>query len=74
MLYGCTRLTVRFDKDVGRGACGRDSNGMPDGWAGPWGPGTPWSKVDWARPPDITSSAWEGGKHVACTEAMSCAL
>lgn len=75
MLYGCMQQAVRFDKDVGRGACRGDTRGMPGGA----GPGfkdqrTRWSKRGWARPPDITSSAWEGEKRAACTEATSCAM
>ena len=61
MLYGRMRHTVRFDKDVGRRACGRDSRGMPGAVPDLRDQGQLWSKCDWARPPDITSSAWEGG-------------
>lgn len=74
MLYGPVQQAVRFDKDVGRGACGRESTGMHGGWARRRGPGTPWNKRDWARPLDITSCTWEGEKHATCTEATSCAL
>lgn len=74
MLYGRMRHTVRFDKDVGRRACGRDSRGMPGAVPDLRDQGQLWSKCDWARPPDITSSAWEGEKHAACTEAMSRAM
>lgn len=41
MLYGPVQQAVRFDKDVGRGACGRDSMGMHGGWTRRRGPGTP---------------------------------
>lgn len=36
--------------------------------------GTRWDECDWARPLDISPSAWAGGKHAAGTEAAGSAV
>lgn len=38
------------------------------------GPGTLWDKWDWAGPPDIISSSWEGERRASCTEATGCTV